>query len=373
MNEPMAKILPAGLPASLPRLAKTGFANLRRDRFSGVYFAHAKVRGRLVRESLKTKSRIIAKQRLDGLLKEKRALWEGKSKPAVEHWTVKQVMTAFKAEIEASDRKPRAKQYRIETLELVHRTWPELARQKPAAVRTDDCLAWAEKLKRGNSASRFNGAVQTLRMVFGLALHLQLIGQNPVRVLRRRESGRGIRWAEILMKGKSLPSVAELARVFRRLKARADRRQALWFVRVLKNSGQRPESVRTLLPRHVDLANNVVHWPPVKHNKESNVQPMSGRLRAVMKVLLRDHPGGREPLLPILSPRKALAHACAEAGVTVLSPGVFRHWFTTRALEAGIPVPTVAMMRGDKDGGAMLLRTYAQARMEHLRAQAKKL
>jgi hypothetical protein len=48
-------------------------------------------------------------------------------------------------------------------------------------------------------------------------------------------------------------------------------------------------------------------------------------------------------------------------------------FFKTRALEAGIPVPEVALMRGDKDGGAMLLKTYVHPRLARLRELVKKL
>lgn len=376
-SDTASKLLPAGLPAQLPRLVRTGFTNLRRDRASRVYFADAKVHGRRVRQSLKTKSKEIAKQRLDALLTQKRELWAGHTKPTVENWRMKQLFEVFRTEIAHSERKPRAKAYRLETLRQIERTWPELEAARPDAVAVADCVAWAGRVRKKYSASRYNGCVETLRMVFELAARRDLIARNPMVVARRRDgaSAVGVRKARVLSKDKVLPTVQQMAALFRRMRALPSRRQAFWFVRVLAYSGQRPESVRTLYPQHVDLAENVVHWPPVKHNVASNPQPMHRQLRVVMRTLLRLHPGGNKPLLPIRSARKALATACREAGIVpALTEGVFRHWFTTQALVvAGIPVPVVALMRGDRDGGKMLLRTYNHPQMEQLRKQIGKM
>jgi hypothetical protein len=44
---------------------------------------------------------------------------------------------------------------------------------------------------------------------------------------------------------------------------------------------------------------------------------------------------------------------------------------TTKALESGIPVPDVALLRGDLDGGKMLLTNYSHPRLDHLRSVVK--
>jgi len=47
----------------------------------------------------------------------------------------------------------------------------------------------------------------------------------------------------------------------------------------------------------------------------------------------------------------------------------FRHYFTSRALMAGLGVQEVASLLGHSDGGQLVLRTYGHLTSEHLRRQ----
>jgi integrase len=61
---------------------------------------------------------------------------------------------------------------------------------------------------------------------------------------------------------------------------------------------------------------------------------------------------GKRYLLKLTECRKALANACAKVGVPKVGHHDLRHLFTTRAIEAQIPIPTVAKWLGHKNGGA---------------------
>jgi integrase len=50
-----------------------------------------------------------------------------------------------------------------------------------------------------------------------------------------------------------------------------------------------------------------------------------------------------------------------------LTPGSFRHIWSTRMAEMGVAPTLAAKMRRDKDGGTMFLRTYVHPRPEMLR------
>jgi integrase len=50
-----------------------------------------------------------------------------------------------------------------------------------------------------------------------------------------------------------------------------------------------------------------------------------------------------------------------------------RHLFATRAIESGVPVPTVARWLGHQDGGALLLKTYSHLLDSHSQASAQKV
>jgi integrase len=370
-------VIPLPRKAVQPRLAKTRFANLRRDRFSGTYFCWAKVCGRLVRQSLQTKSLEVAKTKLDALLESSRKQFSGIPKLDVDEFRAGHLVTEFRAGVANDSRlKPRSKAFRLFCADKLVQTWPELPRMRLRQVTRDAVESWAEAYRRrGFSGGLFNSTVDTLRMILELAVNRGLLAQNPVRV-RPRSSGNsgGIAKAKVVRRLKALPSDSQFRALLKHLKSAPKCEAAALRVAVLAHSGQRPENVRQLRRQDVDLDRKLVHWPPIKHNANVNTQPMSADLFAVLSELVQQHPGDDSPLVPIASAKTALHSASLRLGISpVVTEGLFRHWFTTRALEAGIPVASVAAMRGDKDGGAMLLKTYFHARIESLREHVKKL
>jgi hypothetical protein len=64
---------------------------------------------------------------------------------------------------------------------------------------------------------------------------------------------------------------------------------------------------------------------------------------------------------------------CAKTGVYKIGHHDLRHLFTTRAIEAQIPIPTVARWLGHKDGGALLMRTYSHLLDAHSKAMAQRM
>ena len=103
------------------RFVATRYANLVRDRFSGVFHARAKVGGKLVRRSLRTKSVEVAKRALDGLLAEERARRNVQA-PDVDGWKLGPLADLWLRKVEAEpDKAPRAVDYRRETLQMLRK------------------------------------------------------------------------------------------------------------------------------------------------------------------------------------------------------------------------------------------------------------
>ena len=117
----------------------------------------------------------------------------------------------------------------------------------------------------------------------------------------------------------------------------------------------------------------VIHWPPIKHKSDSNIIPMSDELYEVMADLMKNHKG-TGPLIPLKDPRQALKTASRLVGIDPpITPGALRHFWSSRAMETNIPVHVIAAMRGDRDGGKTLLKTYSHLRDAHVREMVAKL
>ena len=82
---------------------------------------------------------------------------------------------------------------------------------------------------------------------------------------------------------------------------------------------------------------------------------------------------GKGYVLPQGIIRTGLAKACQRAGLRSLSHHDFRHMFTTRCIESGVDVPTVARWLGHQDGGALLARTYYHLVDDHSRNMAARV
>lgn len=65
---------------------------------------------------------------------------------------------------------------------------------------------------------------------------------------------------------------------------------------------------------------------------------------------------------------KPLRRACKSLGIPPLRHHDLRHYFATRAVDAGIPPPVAAQLLGHKDSGQLIFKTYYQ---NSLKAQAE--
>ena len=106
---------------------KTPFANLIRYVPSGVYFSRIRVRGKLIRRSLKTNKLAVAKLRLGDLEKTERQRVEVQG--AVENGNVRfgDALKIFQGRLNNDAAlKPRTKEFRKERIATLLKSWPGL-------------------------------------------------------------------------------------------------------------------------------------------------------------------------------------------------------------------------------------------------------
>jgi len=334
---------------------------LLRNRASGTYYVRVKVGAKQVWKSLETDALSVAKLRRQAAVDRIRA---GANLPARTMLTLGACAAAYLEEKASAGLKPRALDYCRETVGMLRRHLEGFDARRVEDFTPQVARLLVERLRGHYSPVRFNGALWALRAVIEVAVRSKVISANPMAELKA---------ARVPTARHELPTDAQFSAFMARLRARPDRADALAFAQIMALTGQRPESIRRLTPQSIDLPTRLVHWPPIKHSERSNPVPMSPELEAVLRGLLARWPG-KGPLVPIKSARRALNTASREAGLPErMVPVMFRRFWTTRALEAGIPVPEVAAMRGDKDGGAMLLRTYVHPRLERMRAMVERL
>ena len=137
----------------------TPYANLVRYVPSKMYFARFRVRGKLIRKSLKTDRISIAKLRLADLEKSEREAAEVREVASKGRMTFGDALAIFKAQTEASHLlKPSAKHYRMEVITAILKSWPGIGACDVRKITEGECKTWAAKFSSKYSATRYNAA-----------------------------------------------------------------------------------------------------------------------------------------------------------------------------------------------------------------------
>src|SRR2546421_578717 len=164
----------------------TPYANLVRYVPSKMYFARIRVRGKLIRKSLKTDRISIAKLRLADFEKSEREAAEVREAASRGRMTFGDALEIFKAQTEA-DRllKPSAKHYRTEVVTAILKSWPEIEERDVRTITGGECKTWAARYSGKYSATRYNAAIGVMRAIFNTAIEVGALHRNPAMVIKR--------------------------------------------------------------------------------------------------------------------------------------------------------------------------------------------
>ena len=104
-----------------------------------VYFARVRVRGKLIRKSLKTMVFSVAQVRLPGFVKEQRSLNENRAANAGKLTFEEALKSCQKTVDDDTWWKPTAKFYRQKTIDALVKSWPGLKERQIKLISEADC------------------------------------------------------------------------------------------------------------------------------------------------------------------------------------------------------------------------------------------
>jgi hypothetical protein len=103
----------------------SGVQNLIRYVSSGVYYARFKAGGKLIRHSLKTPVKSVARLRLADVLKDRRKSHDGRKTGAAGNMKFQDAVEIYRERLHANGAlKPRSKEYREQIIICIKKTWP---------------------------------------------------------------------------------------------------------------------------------------------------------------------------------------------------------------------------------------------------------
>jgi integrase len=165
---------------------KTHYANLVRYKSSGIYFARIRVKGKLIRKSLKTDSLTVAKLRLADLEKVERQRAESSSNVTRGKLTFGDAVKIYAQRVSGDvSMKPRTKEYYEERTAALLKSWPDLAKTDIARLTKTECLNWAADFGKKYSSSVFNNTVKILRDVIKIGIESGARYDNPALSIKR--------------------------------------------------------------------------------------------------------------------------------------------------------------------------------------------
>lgn len=353
--------------------AKSSVANLVRYVPSGIYFARAKVGGKLIRQSLKTDRLSVAQLRLNDLLQKERSRVEARAEAGKGRMTVGDALEIYKKQVEANiSLKPNSKIYRSKSIEALVRTWPELTRTDVRKISERDCQFWAAKFASDYSAGVFNNTVGTLRHVFDVAIASGARYGNPAMAIKK---------AKVRQKNLTLPEHGQFLKLVEKVRHAGSRfsKDCAALIQFMAFGGFRKGEAAAITWADCDFEKKEI---TVRGDPETGTKNWTVRRVPMipdMVKLLEGLRGGRKresvsaSVMRVRECQKAIDSACRKLHIARFTHHDLRHLFATLCIESGVDIPTVSRWLGHKDGGALAMKVYGHLRDQHSVAMAQKV
>ncbi len=354
--------------------SKTSFANLIRYKPSQTYFARLRVKGKLIRRSLKTASLSVAKLRLADLEKTERGFAESHKAVAEGKMTFGDCLEVFKTRLANNPAaKPNTKQYYRYRIMALLESWPGLAELNVSRISRAQCLEWGSRNASQCSSSSHNHTVSILRRVFEIAIESGARYDNPGMAAGRIK--------ERTEKTIVLPRFDEFGKMVEVINHGGSgfSQPASELVEFLAYGGFRKGEARYVTWKDCDFKRGeiVVRGDPETgtKNSETRIVPMIPDMRKLMERMKAERPDEIQdtPVMRVFECQKSIDRASKLLGIKRITHHDLRHLFATRCIESGVDIPTVSRWLGHKDGGALAMKTYGHLRNEHSQAMAQKV
>jgi integrase len=300
----------------------------------------------------------------------------------------------------------KSKTYRHECINRIIATWKgvfdqDIEARKITSITQDQCSTWAANIT-GYYVTTYNNTVATFKKVFEEAIAVGHLLASPAARLKRigrllRASGGVLgepgeplnaneREALLLVDNEEkrwYPTSEQFGAIVTKMRSYlfGPCQAAADFAELLAYTGCRLSEANRLRWRDVDWKKNQLRINGAKGratSTESSVRylPLSGDLAGLLRRLEKATPD-RDPtdrIAKVSECRGTMQHACVDLEMPrKLDHHDLRHWFSSRAVGSGVPVPVVSDWLGHRDGGVLLLRTYRHEDEEENQKWAKKL
>ena len=327
---------------------------------TGTYYAVLRYRGKLIRKSLETPDRPLAKRRLADF---RRSI--EKVDPKAGRVTMAELADRYR---ETQRHLAGKTQKKKETITARIKTdWPAGSETYVRDVRESHVGIWLGVQKPRMGKASYNDYVEQIRAVFRLAVADKIIADSPAANIKQLKRDKPIR---------TTPTWEHFQAIVASIRAQqlhAERDDSADFVEFLGLAGLGNAEAASLTWGDIDFEKAKIRV--YRHKTDQGfVIPIYPQLRPLLQRMRGANsyvPGAR--VFKIGDAKKSIAAACKRLRLPHFSHRSFRRMFITRALEKGIDVQVIASWQGHRDGGKLILQTYSHVRQVHADEMAKRL
>jgi integrase len=345
--------------------------NLYKSQESGRYYAVIKVRAHQVKQSLKTDDYAIAKRKLRDLEKsfQDGGIDQANQKPPR---SFAELAARFEINcLPGRNLRPTALadyKWRIKAL-LQH---SRFAKDPLRSISRDKVEMWHSRRTTMLHPQRMNNEIAALRDILGYARDNGWMMHDPAAKLKRHRIPRP---------NPDPPTADEFRRLAVTLRSHRDR-DAGDLVELMAYSGLRLSEACTLKWQDVDFDKGMFYIAGKGHDEtERDAVPLFPAMRELLLKIRQARQTGKiegikpdDRIMRVNGCKDSLKAACREAKLRRnFTHHDMRRYFTTRCMEQGVPIRTLAGWLRHKDGGALLLRTYAAHQDKHSLEMANKI
>lgn len=337
----------------------------------GTYFAIIKIRGKQIKRSLKTKDRIIAKNKLAEMENDAGRLMDDRK-----------ILFSDLAAKWLATQKGRLKHdsysRRASAITQVNRF---LGPKAVFKITLADLETW--QVERGNKMSprTHNIEFETINLVLKYGQDHDVLLRNPGEgKLKRRPEKNATKVIP--------PTREEFAKLVKEMRRESKTIKAGYFVEFLGYSGLRLNEANEVVWRDVQWTNNRLLVTGGEYKTKGETEetiPLFPPLRDLLERMkvLRPEARPEERLFPPridrkgkeqgFSARAALIACCKRASLPNFGHHDMRHFFCANAIEKGVDFKTIAGWLRHKDGGILVAKTYGHLRDDHSQKMAEKM
>ena len=344
---------------------KTSYANLIRYVPSGIYYARLRVKGKLIRRSLKTDVLSVGKLRLADFEKQERQRAESGEAAAHGRITMGDAMALHRQRVAGdASLKPRTRDYHNQRLRALVKSWPGIDRKEIRSLTKTDCLNWAAKFGARASPTAFNHTVSVLRILLEIGVEVGGRYDNPAKFIKR---------ASERAKTLRLPEPEQFEQFVSEIEngGSGHSQPCADLVRFLAFGGFRKNEAGNITWADCDFDKKeiIVRGDPETGTKNWTIRrvPMIPDMLELLQRLRTERPNEipSSSVMRVRECQKAMDRAAKVVGMARITHHDLRHLFATLCIESGVDIPTVSRWLGHKDGGALAMRVYGHLRDQH--------